>query len=66
MANAVPSGPGRSARSDVRPESNIPKGTKTVTINGETFRETEMTNGNIRRTRVFPGDFPASKKSGGK
>jgi hypothetical protein len=46
----------------VRPEQNIPKGTKLVKIDGTQFLQTEMTNGNIRNTRVFPGDYTTEGK----
>lgn len=45
-------------RSEKGPERNIIKGTKIVVIKGVTYQQTEMTNGNIRNTRVFPGDYP--------
>jgi hypothetical protein len=62
MANARPSSPGRTDSERVRPEQNIPKGTKTVEAGGKVFLETEMQNGNIRRTSVFPGDYEVNGK----
>lgn len=47
-----------SERKEGAPEINIEKGTKIVEVNGVTYRQTEMTNGNTRNTRVFPGDYP--------
>lgn len=62
MANANPSSPGRTESARVRPEQNIPKDTKVVKVNGKSVLQTEMTNGNIRNTNVFPGDYDSKGK----
>lgn len=68
MANAKPSSPGRAEMERVRPEQNIPVGSKIVKDGGVEYLETEMSNGNVRRTAVFPGDYDTKgkKKPGGK
>ena len=63
MAQANVSSVGRAESERVRPEQNIPKGTTVKNIEGKVMLSTEMTNGNLRNTNVFPGDYDKNGKA---